>query len=229
MDCLTYRRLKLAVPQDTAPELIAHRRECADCAAFSLQLEAFEQDLHHAARIAVPEGLAEQIILRQRKPRWNNKHSFLAVAATLVLSVSAFLGYNVLAERSELAGDFIAHVASEPETMSAHGSVELVRLDEALAGYGAQLDGPIGEVRYLGDCVIDGKLAKHILVQTQYGSATLLLFPQQRVSMSNPISRDGFAAVIVPLRDGSMGIVTETPDQASRVETLIKKRMRVSS
>ena len=229
MDCLTYRRLKLATPQNAAPELLAHRQECGACAAFTRQLESFEQELHRVASIPIPDGLAEQIILRQRKPRWHSKLSMLAIAATLVLSVSAFVGYRMLAERNDLAGDFIAHVASEPDMLSMHGSVERVRFDEALDGYGARFEGPIGEIRFLGDCVVNGKLAKHILVQTQYGPATLLLFPQQRVSMSKPMSRDGFAVVILPLANGSMGIVTDTPDHALRVETLVKNRLRVRS
>jgi hypothetical protein len=226
MDCLSYRRLKLAAPQDAGPEPSAHMQACADCAAFTRQLEAFEQDLYRSINIAVPEGLAEQIILRHRKPRWFDRR-YLAIAATLVLSVSAFLGYRMLDERRDLAGEFIAHVAAEPQHLSETGFVAPARLSAAFAEYGARMDGEIGEPRFMADCVFNGKVAKHILVQTEHGPATLLLLADRRASMSTPLSRDGFSVVIVPLANGSMGIVTETADQASRVESLVKSRLSV--
>ena len=46
MDCLTYRRTRLATPQDASQEIIAHAQQCLECAAFTRQLDAFEQDLH---------------------------------------------------------------------------------------------------------------------------------------------------------------------------------------
>jgi hypothetical protein len=226
MDCLTYRRLKLASPQDASPEVLAHMQDCADCAAFTQQLEAFEQDLQRSVNISVPEGLAEQIILRQRKPQWFNR-SYLAIAATLVLSVTAFLVYDALGDRRDLAGEFIAHVVSEPQHLTETGTVTPTRLSSAFAEYGAIIDGTIGEPRFMADCVFNGKVAKHILVQTEHGPATLLLLPDRRASMSKPLSRDGFSAVIVPLGNGSMGIVTETADQATRVESLVRSRLNV--
>ncbi len=228
MDCLTYRRLKLASPHSSDAEAVAHANDCDDCAAFTRQLEAFEQDLHRAASIDVPEGLAEQIILRNRQPRWFER-KLLALAATVVLSFAAVLGYNVVSERDELAGDLIAHVIAEPEVLSARGSIEQVRFSEALADYGARLEQPIGEVRYLGDCLMNGIRAKHILVQTAHGEATLLLIPERSVSLSKPVSRNGYSTVIMPLRKGSLGIVTETPELATQLEGLIRKHVNLRS
>jgi hypothetical protein len=238
MDCLTLRRIKLATPQEARPEVVAHLHQCGDCAAFVRELEAFEHRLHGAVRVAVPEGLAEQIILRHRdspsivpvarESRWFSRTA-LAMAASVVLAVSALVGYNVIQAREELAESFVAHVLSEPDVLQANENVGLVRLERAFSRYGGQLSGTIGEVRHLGQCRIDGVLAEHILVRTPDGLATLILIPERRASLSRPLTRDGYAVVILPLRGGSLGIVTDSPDRTLEVEKLIKARVRWQS
>ena len=228
MDCLTFRRLKLAVPQDTSAELIAHLRDCADCAAFTRHLEAFERDLEAIANVPVPEGLAEQIILRQRKPQWFQR-SYLALAATVVLSVAAAVAFRVTDSSNDLAETFAAHVAAEPEVLRASATVESARVELAFSGYGGHVDQPIGEVRYLGRCLVHGVLATHILVQTPYGSATLILLPEHATATRRPLSREGYSVVVVPVPRGSLGIVTETAEQAAKVQALISTRVRFHS
>lgn len=228
MDCLTFRRLKLATPSETNPEMIAHQHSCADCAGFARQADAFERELHDAAAVPVPDGLAEQIILRHRKPQWFSR-TYLAMAATLVLSVAAVVSYNVVSERNDVAYELIAHVASEPEVFQQAGFVDAAQFEQTLSLFGAQMVGSIGEVRYLGDCVMDGVLTKHILVQTEHGTATLMLLPDKRITVSRPLTRDGLSVTVVPLGNGSLGIVTSSPERSTQVESLVRSQIRVRS
>ena len=225
MDCLTYRRLKLAVPQAASAAQLQHERTCAACAAFARQIDAFERDLHDVATVPVPDGLAEQIILSLQKPRWLNR-SYLAMAATVVLAVVASFTFYLAPDRNEVAEAFAAHVASEPEVLRERGSIEPAKLVAAFSRYGGSLAGPVGEVRHLGMCPILGVMAYHILVQTEYGPATLILLPQTRASTARPLVREGFAVVVVPLQGGSLGILADTPDRARKVESLIQSRVR---
>jgi hypothetical protein len=239
MDCLTLRRIKLATPRDARPEVIEHLRGCADCAAFVRELENFEQHLHEVASIPVPEGLAEQVILRHREEQWPTlpdrksgwfTRTSLALAASVVLALSAIVGYNaVQSSREELGASLIAHVLSEPEVLQANEHVELARLEHAFSRYGGELTGTIGEVRHLGRCSIDGVLADHILVQTAHGPATLILVPERRATVSRPMTRDGYAVVILPLRSGSVGIVTDSAERATRVRQLLDRQIRRES
>lgn len=236
MDCLTLRRIKLATPQEARPELVAHLRQCKGCAAFVRELQAFEHRLHKAVRVAVPEGLAEQIILRHRESRWNRRDGrrrrwfgrrALAIAASLVLAVSALVGDNALqSSREELAGIFVAHVLSEPGVLHAREDVEPARLEQAFLRHGGKLTGTIGEVRHLGQCPIDGVLADHVLVQTPGGLATLILLPERRANVAKPMIRNGYAVVILPLRGGSLGIVADSPDRTIEIGKLINARVR---
>ena len=228
MDCLTFRRLKLAVPQAASAAQLQHERTCAACAAFARQIDAFERDLHDVATVPVPDGLAEQIILSLQKPRWLDR-SYLALAATVVLAVVASFTFYLAPDRNEVAEAFAAHVASEPEVLRERGSIEPAKLVAAFSRYGGSLAGPVGEVRHLGLCPILGVMAYHIVVQTEYGPATLILLPQTRASTARPLVREGFAVVVLPLQRGSLGILADTPERASKVESLIQSRVRWQS
>jgi hypothetical protein len=152
------------------------------------------------------------------------------MAASVVLAVSALVGYNsVQSSREELAGTFVAHVLSEPGVLHAREYVEPARLEQAFLRHGGKLTGTIGEVRHLGQCPIDGVLAEHILVQTPDGPATLILMPERRANVAKPLIHDGYAVVILPLRSGSLGIVTDSPDHTIEVERLINARVRWQS
>ena len=225
MDCLTFRRLKLAVPQAASAAQLQHEQPCAACAAFARQIDAFERDLLEVATVPVPDGLAEQIILSLQKPRWLDR-SYLAMAATVVLAVVASFTFYLAPDRNEVAEAFAAHVASEPEVLRERGSIEPAKLVAAFSRYGGSLAGPVGEVRHLGLCPILGVMAYHIVVQTEYGPATLILLPQTRASTARPLVREGFAVVVVPLQGGSLGILADTPDRARKVESLIQSRVR---
>lgn len=228
MDCLTFRRLKLAVPLDASPEVIAHMQTCADCAAFTRQLEAFERELEEVANVAVPEGLAEQIILRHRRPQWF-KRSSLALAATVVLSVAALVVFNVTESNNEMADTFVAHIVDEPGSMFANTAVEPAMLVQAFAGFGGQIVEPIGEARFVGKCRVGNVIATHMLVRTPYGDATVILMPEHGKATRRPLNREGYSVVVVPVPKGTVGIVTESAEQASKVESLITKRVRFHS
>lgn len=244
MECLTFRRTKLAVPHEASADLIEHARGCAACAAFAREIDEFEQRLHAAARLAVPEGLAEQIILRHQRPGWLSRtyesmrkwlaprasapsglRPAYALVAAFVLSVLAAIAFNLTSARNEAADRFIAHVIAEPEVLRDTAIVEPAKFDQTMARYGGQVYEPVGVVHHLSDCVIDGVVVQHILVQTPYGTATLILIPKRMQATPKPRTRDGYTVVVIPLRNGSLGIVTDSPEKTRKVEDLLKRRV----
>jgi hypothetical protein len=229
-------------------ELAEHARDCAPCAAFARDIDAFEQRLHQAAGVEVPDGLAEQIMLRHqghgplRRAYASITRALVSAAArrsgpllayaavvTVVLAVTLSVvvidGTKHAGGRHALADSMIAHVMSEPGVLQARDNVEPVQLELALARYGAQVNGPVGEIHHLGECVIDGVVGQHVVVQTPYGAATLLLLPERVTEGAQPRTRDGYTAIVIPLRGGSLGIVADSPEKAVQVERLIEKRV----
>lgn len=250
MECLTFRRSKLVVPNGNgmAPELAEHARRCAACAAFAREIDVFERQLYEVARVQVPEGLAEQTILRHRRSGWLRRgyaaikqwpvpmrsersgpllgYAALASVAFGVTLALAVVGLDRSGGHQALADSMIAHVVSEPGLLHAWGDVEPQQLELLLARYGAEVEESVGEVRHAGDCVIDGVVGQHLVVQTPYGGVTLLLLPERVAGREGPRTKDGYTAVVLPLRGGSLGIVADTPRKASQVESLLKTRLR---
>jgi hypothetical protein len=248
MECLTFQRRKLAVPNDMAPELTEHARRCAACTAFARKIDDFERQLYQVARVQVPEGLAEQIVLRHRRSRWWRRGSAaikqalaparsersgpllryaalasVAFGVTLALAVVGFYGSG---GHQALADSMIAHVVSEPGLLQARDDVEPQQLNLTLARYGAAVEESVGQLRHAGDCVIDGVVGQHLVLQTSYGRVTLLLLPERVGGREGPRTKDGYTAIVLPLRGGSLGIVADTPRKASDVESLLKPRLR---
>ncbi len=220
MDCLAYRRIKLATPQDASPEIIAHARECRECAAFTRQLEAFEQDMHTTLHIPVPEGLAEKIILRRGKPHWL-KASWLPVAAAIVITLAALVALNTLPSRESFSQQFVDHVLSEPDVIAANADVEADALELAFADFGGKLRSDIGDVKYIGKCQIGGVASTHVQISTLAGDAALLLRPGRSAEIDTPEVHEGHAVVVVPVPRGSIAIVAATPRQASQIRSLV--------
>jgi len=220
MDCLTYRRIKLAAPQDASHEVIAHAHECRECAAFTRQLEAFEQDLHTTLQVPVSEGLAEKILLRRGRPRWF-RTTWLPVAAAIVITVAALVTFNTLPSRDGFALQFVNHVLSEPGIVDTNAEVDPTALRLAFANFGGQLQRDIGEVQYVNQCNIGGVDSTHVQISTRSGDAALLLRPGRRASIDTPEVHEGHAVVVVSVPRGSLAIVAATPQQASEIRSLV--------
>jgi hypothetical protein len=248
MDCWTFRNQKLATPHEASAPVLDHERACAGCAAFAHAVDAFERRLQRAAQVSVPDGLAEQIILRHRPPRTAGRSALrrfidalqsrndgrsvwfgpglAAIAAALVFALAALLIFDGAGYGHDLADRVIAHVASEPEMLQVQEEISPEQLPAAFARYGARMQGSIGEVRHLGYCLVEGLLAQHVVVDTPHGPVTLILVPGEVVS-SRPRTKEGFTAVVVPLRGGSLGIVTQSPERIRDVEQFVTSRVHV--
>jgi Protein of unknown function (DUF3379) len=231
MDCSTFRRLKLAEPQSANPEQIKHESLCPPCTVFAKKIDAFERKLHDAAAVVVPDGFAEQILLNVDKTGKTRRlqRPYLAMAATIAVAVLASLTFYLLPDRNAVANAFAAHVASHPDELNARHFIEPAKFAAAFSEFGGVVDGSVGEVTHMKLCPILGVQAMHIVVQTEHGTATLILLPSTQASTSQPMVREGYSVTVVPLRQGSMGILTDSPERSIKVESLLRSRIRWES
>jgi hypothetical protein len=243
MDCGEFRRAKLAVPRDAPAGALEHERACAPCAAFAREIDTLEDGIHRVARVAVPDGLAERIIVEQRKAgrfgrvaRWLRRIGggplwfgpvLGAAAATAIIVLGALLAFN-FARPDPLARVIIAHVASEPEFERVRGNVEDDAVARVFSRYGGRLEGTLGQVHRLGNCVIDGVVVQHLWVQTFAGDAALILVPGD-ATRTRPHTQGEYTAIVLPLKGGSVGIVTRSRDSALKVHELVARRVRLES
>jgi hypothetical protein len=244
LDCATCREMKLADPRASDPAVLEHLRRCPPCALFSSRIDAFEERLCATAEVPVPDGLAERVLLRRprggRLRRWYERcldalggggrsawfgPALGGLTAGAALGIAVLVAYERRSEPDPLARSIIAHVLSEPEVLQQNDRVPRARVIDTLARYGGRLEGPL-EVRFLGQCFIEGKMVDHLLVETPEGLATLILVQGEAISQE-PHTENRFTAVILPLQDASLGIVTGPGASAAEVQRLMKQSIRV--
>lgn len=241
IDCRGFRERKLSDPLCADQALHAHARGCPPCAHYAAKLEAFERDLRDCATVAckVPTDLAQSIIERccgsgtkrslfaalvARLSGLGPRSWFVpatgALATALLLGLAGMVAFDVSTRPEPLAHEVIAHVLSEPDVLDMREDVPAEAVQAAFAGIGGRLHRAIGEVRFLGTCVMNGQVVQHLLVQTPEGEVSLILLSGTLLD-SGPYSSQGMTSVLLPLQRGSIGIVTRSADTARKIHERI--------
>ena len=113
MNCLEFRREKLADPQRASGEARSHAFACAACSAFARRFDESERSLALALEVPVPEGLVERILFRAGNPQ--RSWRALAAAASVFAALAAGFSVGVSRQTDELYARLaIEHVAMEP-------------------------------------------------------------------------------------------------------------------
>ncbi len=236
MNCLEFRRLKLADPRHLKTEALVHMSDCPACQTLSVEIGAVEEHLAAALDVPVPDGLAERIILRRKtgarlggmggmgslSPRlW-------ALAATVVLTIGVSLNWWQDYTSQDYAKLAIAHVLHEPEAFTKTRDVDPAYLRTVMHNFGGTLEAPLGRVRYMTLCPVAGGTGWHIVFETEQGGlATLILVPTQHMNV--PLAQatmKGWTAIARPGGQGYYAIITDSADSLQKVDELVKSRIR---
>jgi anti-sigma factor RsiW len=136
MNCLEFRRLKLAEPKLTREEARAHASECPACLAFARSVDESEAAFGRALAVPVPEGLADRILLRQSGQGRAGRRAY-ALAASLLLAVAA--GVIVATRETDPANPAriaIEHVIEEPQSLTTVYNADPERLSAIVRDFG---------------------------------------------------------------------------------------------
>lgn len=224
MNCLEFRRAALADPRRLSAPARAHGAGCAACAAFARDVEEAERDLERTLAVAVPDGLADRVLLRARGERaaWKG----WALAAGIVLAAATgFAWIFPTASGDRFARLAIEHVAEEPEALTKVHDAAPHMLQELLARAGGTLKAPLGTIRYVKLCPVDGGVGWHIVLETPEGLATLFIVHGQPLAAMQSASAGGWSALARPVRTGYYAVVTPSADATARVERLVNERI----
>ena len=225
MNCLEYRRLVQAAPHHLSSLAQAHVESCPSCQAWTAQLRQMDEALlRELQSVAVPDGLAERILLQnseQQRPVWRG----WALAAGMLLGVALTVLTLQLRGNTGLAGAALAHVEEEPMALTKHQQVSRAQLATALASVGAQLKGDIGEVTYLDTCPMPGGKGQHIVVSSPYGRYSLILMPE--ASKGRKQAKDGMhAAIAKPTKRGTYAVVGSATPDLQKIERMLDQNIR---
>lgn len=225
MNCLEFHRAKLAAPRESPPEAQAHAAQCAACRAFAQDIDDAERELERSLVVAVPDGLADGVLLRVRPGRASWKPWALAASVLLAITLGgAALLYRPAATEN-YASQAIEHVAAEPEAFSTLNARDAQSLSELIRVSGGELKAPLGTVRYVRLCPVENRTGLHIVFETPDGLATLLIVPAQPLRGSERATEAGWSALARPTQRGYYAVVTRTAQQTARIDRLVRSRI----
>jgi len=224
MNCLEFHRLTLADPRRLPEEARSHANDCAGCLAFARSVDESETALERTLAVAVPEGLADRILLRQsaqRRASWKA----LALAASIVLAVAAGVIAISDGDSASQARLAIEHVLDEPQSLTTHYNADPKRFAEIVHDLGGNVREPIGRVRYIKRCPVEQGSGWHIVFETPQGLATLILVPDRPVTAAATANLGRWTARVEPIRGGYYALVTDSAGSNSAVNKIIKQRI----
>lgn len=200
IDCAGYRRAMLADPRNADPQLRTHAEGCADCARFTRELAQFEDRFARALRIDAPH---------KRSPRVNR--AWLAMAATVLIVLSAVAGLWLAAPKRSLAADVVAHMAEEPQAWArSEVPVPPAALDQVLREAHMRLRPGAGLVSYANSCQFRGHKVPHLVVQTGKGPVTVMVLVHESADRTVPFDEHGYRGLIVPVPGhGSLAVLAQ--------------------
>jgi hypothetical protein len=227
MNCLEFRRMKLAAPNELSDAARGHAEICTACAELARSVNVFERDLEAAIKIPIEPALAQRIVL-DRKLKTGRRLRVYALAASLMLAVGLGLsvGYRAFKPDPTLVAAAVDHVLGEPSAFRAVQQVKDEELAKALGISGATLSKSFAAlVTYLHDCPVPGGMGKHIVLMTDAGKVTLITMPNQKMNWGVTQNHKGLMAALAPAQRGSFAIVADSSAAMAAAEKLLKEHV----
>ena len=222
MDDLEFRKNATIEPDSVDQDFLLKSRQTASNRRFVKQQKQFNQQLLDTLHVRPPENLSERIILAQqlgehqrqnqhsRHKRWRNWLGG-SIAASLVIALSVHFILPETLNSTVLAQQVVEHVNEDTHALNIHMDVPKSSIDTMLASYGGKLNGPIGQVYFLGRCIIGGHTGIHMVLKTSRGLVTVFLLPTQRIDNSTLLDEGQLSGILYPSGKGSIAIVAEQP------------------
>ena len=229
MNCLEFRREKLADPRRLSREALAHMGECAACRGFAIEVNENEERIATALDVPVPEGLAERIILRRKTgARTGFSPRLWALAATVVLTFAAGFQQWKDVGSQEYARLAIEHVMYEPESFTSTRLADPELFRRVMHTFGGEMQASLGKVRFMKLCPVPEGTGWHIVFETEEGKlATLILIPAKRMKADSEQAQvGGWNAMARPGGQGFYAVITDSPETLGKVDELVRSRVR---
>lgn len=221
MNCLEFRREKLADPRRLPPEAQAHASGCPACGAFAREVDESERALDRALMTPVPDGLADRILFQSRRRR-SGWRAWALAASVLIAVALGFSFWDGSKKADEYARLAIEHVVAEPESFAVMRNPDPEAFRAVVQNLGGSVKDIPGKLRYIRLCPFEEGLGWHVVFETPEGLATLFLVPGKKPRAVQAASVDGWSAVVHPTGRGYYAIITASSDATSRFLQMLR-------
>lgn len=236
MKCDDYKQAIAADPAESFADGAGHVAACSSCADYKAEMLALDESIAKAlsfdvSGLRMPElpeldGEDENVVnLPFKRKARITMPSWVGIAAGFALA--AFLGVQFLAtditndadKDQLLAAQVLAHLDHEPQALlPTNAVVAKERLAAVVNDDVGTMDRNIGLVTYAMSCVINGRTIPHLVIQGEKGPITLLLMPDEMVSMPVPLMGESINGVILPVGNGSIAIVGRRDERLDEIK-----------
>jgi hypothetical protein len=208
MDCLEFRRLIGADPRTTDPAARAHLETCARCQDAYSRAQAFEARIANALNVAVPEGLADRVLLKQltvERRRGGLRHGWIALAAAAALVVAIGLWRLDRASTASLPALAVAHIEGhEKPALAYRDPIAAANVERAFADRGVALKSVPAGVSYVNKCPLGDWRTVHMVMPEGDQPVSVFYVANYHANGAENFQRGGFAGREVPLGDGTL-------------------------
>jgi hypothetical protein len=207
MECTEFKRAAGADPQHLSTAARDHMVRCPPCEQYCEQyaqhMLSLDDLLQRALRVPVSSQLP-----RSSQPHPRSAARWLALAASLLVTVGVVGGIWLALPRSTLASELIEHVSAEQDIVAAAAPLDATELNKALRSSGVRLTRTREHpVWYATSCPFRGREVPHLLVQTAQGRVTVLLLAGVKVRSVQRFDEQGYRGTILPSGPGSIAII----------------------
>ena len=235
MNCLEFRRQLGIDPRCRDSAFLAHRDSCPACAAACARALAFDADLERAMARAVPEGLADRIVLAQttaervaqtsaeraaparRLQRGRRLAAALALAASLVLVVfGVHRGQQRATPLVDLVLEHVLH--HEPHATESRIALGNDVVGAAFASRGVPLVSMPEGISYVHECPVGPYRTVHMVMPEGDGAVSVVYVADPDRRDRRESTRGGMRALEVPMGNGALVMVAADTRGFERIE-----------
>jgi hypothetical protein len=215
MDCLEFRRLLGSDPRIADAAARAHLEGCARCQDAYARAQAFEAKLGHALNVAVPEGLADRVLLAQltgvrQRPARRFRYAWIGLAAAAALALAVGLTRRDGIVGRSLPDLVIAHVYGEERpALELRAPVPSDQVDRAFAERGVHLASVPDGISYVHKCPVGDYRTVHMVMPRNQQAVSVLYVTQYHAPGVTNFERGALRGREVPIADGTLVMLSE--------------------
>jgi len=184
MDDLQIRRSILSAPKSRDDAINAVIKNDPAKQRFVKEIDALEEKIAQAMNIAVPDELANKLILRQtlasHQQQKRKTRVRLAMAASVAFVMGLTVNFMMFSSTYKNLGDYaIAHVNHEAAHFSNDDqpTVTLASLNEKMSAFKGRFDSTFGTLIFADYCRFDGSKSLHLVFQGLASPVNIFILP----------------------------------------------------
>ena len=222
IDCLEFRRLALADPNDQSAEFLHHRGQCAECRALSEDVLSLDRALVSSLDAPVPPELRARLQLARTMSQkqglnWRSPRAIAAsLAAALIIATAGFNVGVVWTNTESVTQDYALLLEGVMEHLNEHPMQQVWETDRAnkavsavLTNYDASLTLNYMENLQFGRiCPMGRYKGLHATLETPEGQISFAYFKGEAVAELQDVTMNGYRARVKPVAGGNLIIVS---------------------